>query len=76
MDLVIRTGDAQVTVRRGTPTGVWSRESYELPIPPVGNSPDVEGYGADLTGDGRDDLILLYRGAPGQGNRTIVVPGR
>ena len=33
-------------------------------IPPKGDSPDVEGYAADLDGDRRDEMILVYRKPP------------
>jgi hypothetical protein len=72
-DLVIRSGPETLSVRRGVAKGVWSTEPYEVAIPPIGDSPDVEGHAADLTGDGRDDLVLLYRAGPGGADRTVVV---
>ena len=72
-DLVIRTGPETLSVYRGTADGVWSPSPTTLPIPAVGKSPDVEGYAGDLDGDGRDDLVLLYRAPPAGTDRTIVV---
>ena len=37
------------------------------------SSPDVEGYVGDLSGDGKDDLVLLYRAPPGGADRTVVL---
>lgn len=75
-DLVIRTGEDRLSVRRGVAEGVWSKEATSIGIPAVGRSPDVEGYAADLTGDRRDDVVLLYRAGPGESDRLVVVAGR
>ncbi len=72
-DLVIRTGPETLSVYAGTTDGVWAKEPRSVRIPPVGSSPDVEGYVGDLTGDGKDDLVLLYRAPPGGADRTVVV---
>ncbi|HVG94926.1 MAG TPA: VCBS repeat-containing protein [Planctomycetota bacterium] len=75
-DLVIRTGDDRLAVRLGRAEGVWSKEATTIAIPAVGRSPDVEGRAADLTGDRRDDIVLLYRAGPGETDRVVVVTGR
>ena len=72
-DLVIRTAPDTLSVHRGTASGVWEKEPALVPIPPMGTSPDVEGYAADLTGDGKDDLVLLYRAPPGGEDRVFVL---
>ena len=73
-DLVIRTGPDVLSVYRGTAEGVWSPEaSSTIAIPDIGKSPDIEGSAGDLTGDGHDDIVLLYRAPPGGADRTIVV---
>lgn len=75
-DLVIRSGPETLSVYAGTADGVWAREPRSVRIPAVGSSPDVEGYVGDLTGDGKDDLVLLYRAPPGGADRTVVLPMR
>ena len=73
-DLAIRTGDEALTLRRGVPgRAVWAAEGTDLAIPPVGASPGVEGHVADLTGDGRDEIVLLYRQAEGERDRVWVL---
>ena len=72
-DLVIRTGPDVLSVRRGVEKGVWASEPYEIPIPPIGDSPDIEGYAGDMNGDGKDDLVLLYRAPPGGKDRTYLL---
>jgi hypothetical protein len=72
-DLVIRTSPTTLAVRRGVEKGVWAAEPTTVAIPAVGDSPDVEGYAADLTGDEKDDLVLLYRAGPGGKDRTVVL---
>jgi hypothetical protein len=42
----------------------------------MGDSPDLEAFPADVTGDGKDDLVLLYRGAPGKTDRVVVLASR
>lgn len=74
-DLAIRTADDVVTVRRGTPSGVWATEGVSVEIPPRGAHPDIEGYTADLDGDGRDEMVLLYRAPPKGGDRLWIVRG-
>ena len=65
-DLAIRTGDETLSLRRGMPgRAVWAAEGRDVPIPAVGASPSVEGHTADLTGDGRDEIVLVYRKAHG-----------
>jgi hypothetical protein len=75
-DLVIRTPEGPLSVRRGTAVGVWDGEARSVAIPPVGDSPDVEGYVTEATGDRRDDLVLLYRAGAGGRDRVHLVPSR
>ncbi len=75
-DLVIRSGPETLSVYAGVTDGVWAKEPRTVRIPAVGSSPDVEGYVGDLTGDGKDDLVLLYRAPPGGADRTVVLPMR
>jgi len=75
-DLAIRTPDGALSVRRGTAVGVWDGEARTVALPPVGTSPDVEGYVTESTGDRRDDLVLLYRAGPGGADRVYFVPSR
>jgi hypothetical protein len=72
-DLVIRTGPSTLSVHRGTASGVWATEAVEVAIPPLGDSPDVEGFVADVDGDRKDDLVLLYRAGAGGRDRTVVL---
>jgi hypothetical protein len=72
-DLAIRTGPATLDVHPGTATGVWSPKARHVAIPPMGNHPDVEGYAADVDGDGRDEMVLVYRKAPGGRDEVRVV---
>ncbi len=71
-DLAIRTGPDTVRIHPGRAAGVWADAAgaRSVPIPPMGDSPDVEGYAADLDGDGRDELVLVYRAPPG-GKDTV-----
>lgn len=73
-DLAIRTPDGALGVRRGTASGVWSSSTVRVALPPVGDSPDVEGYVTEATGDRRDDLVLLYRAGPGGKDRLYLLP--
>lgn len=75
-DLVIRTGPETLSVYRGTAEGVWATKATTIAIPAMGRSPDIEGYASDLDGDGRDDVVLLYRAPPGGADRTVVVMSR
>jgi hypothetical protein len=72
-DLVIRTAPDALTVWPSTADGVWAGTPRTIAVPAVGSSPDVEGYVGDLSGDGRDDLVLVYRAPPGGTDRTVVV---
>jgi hypothetical protein len=72
-DLAIRTSDTAMTIRRGTADGVWEAEGREVAIPPVGGHPDVDGYTADLDGDGRDEIVLHYRKPPGGADLLVAV---
>ena len=66
-DLAIRTGPETVRIHPGRADGVWAdaEGARSVAIPPMGDSPDVEGYAADLDGDRRDELVLVYRAPPG-----------
>ncbi len=64
-DLLIRTGPETLEVHGGVPGTVWAAEGRKVSIPPVGASPNVEGYVGDLEGRGQDQVILLYRAPPG-----------
>ncbi len=75
-DLAIRTPEGALKVHRGTASGVWEKEARTVAIPPVGKSPDVEGYVGEATGDKRDDLVLLYRAPAGGGDRLFLLPGK
>jgi hypothetical protein len=71
-DLVIRTGPDRLSVWPGTERGVWATEPAAVAIPELGPHPGVEAHGADLTGDGRDDLVLVYAAPPGGKPRVVV----
>jgi hypothetical protein len=72
-DLVIRTGTDELTVRRGSRSGVWEAEGKSVAVPDIGESPNVEGYTGDLDGDGGDEILLLYRAPPGGRDRLRVI---
>jgi hypothetical protein len=75
-DLAIRTGPETLSIHAGRPGGVWSAAGRDVPIPPLGDSPDLEAFPADLTGDGKDELVLLYRhGAAGGDRLSVIRPG-
>ena len=74
-DLAIRTSDDELTIHLGTAATVWAEESHTLPIPPRGAHPDIEGYTADLDGDAREEIVLLYRQPPGGVDRHWVLRG-
>ena len=44
-----------------------------VPIPAMGESPSVEGWAADLTGDGKDEIVLVYGRPPGGRDRVWLV---
>jgi hypothetical protein len=72
-ELAIRNGPDSLLVRRGTKDGVWQTEGREIAIPPLGDSPDLEGYPVDLSGDGTDELVLHYTRAHGGEDRVVVM---
>jgi len=74
-DLAIRTAPDEITIHLGTKAGVWAgpKARIRVAIPPKGASPDIDGYVADLDGDGRDELVLLYRKPPGGRDRLWIV---
>lgn len=73
LDLAIRTGKEELTVRRGVGDGVWEETGAPLAIPPLGPSLDVDAWAADLTADGRDEIVLVYRRPPGGRDRVRVI---
>ena len=60
-------------VRRGAAEGVWEREGRRVAIPPMGEHPDLDAFPVDLTGDRRDELVLVYRAPPGGRDRVVVL---
>ena len=72
-DLLIRTSDEELTVRRGRAKSVWEAEGRTLKIPPRGASPDIEGYTADQDGDGKAEVVLLYRKPPNGKDRVFIL---
>jgi hypothetical protein len=72
-DLAIRTGPDVITLRRGVPEGVWEPEGRKVPIPALGKSPDIAGHPADLDGDGKDELVLIYSRPDGGRDRVFVL---
>lgn len=72
-DLAIRTDDDTLTIRRGTADGVWEEHGREIAIPALGAHPDLDGYTADLDGDGRDELVLSYSRPPGGRDRLWIL---
>jgi hypothetical protein len=64
-DLLIRTAPAILELRAGVAAGVFAKDARVLSIPDPGESPDLEAWPADLTGDGKDELVLRY--PPGHG---------
>jgi hypothetical protein len=71
-DLTIRTSREAFTIRGGTAQGVWAKEGRRVSVPPMGETVDVEGYGIDLDGDGREEWVLVYRGATGAPDRVYL----
>lgn len=72
-DLAIRTTPTTVRIHPGRAGGVWASAEdavRTVTIPPMGASTNVEGHAMDLDGDGRDELILVYK-AP-EGGQDIV----
>jgi hypothetical protein len=72
-DLVRRDGPATLRLHRGTATGVWAPEGEAIAIPPMGASPNVLAYGGDLDGDGKDEIVLVYRAPPGGRERIVLL---
>ena len=60
-DLVIRTGPAMLRIRRGLAKGVWEPEGRDVAIPGIGDHTNIEAYAVDTDGNGRDELLLIYR---------------
>lgn len=46
--------------------GVWQKEPTNFNIPPLGDRPELQVFGADFRGQKRDALVLVYRGSPTQ----------
>jgi hypothetical protein len=72
-DLAIRTSADTMTIRRGVAQGVWATRGREVAIPPMGAHPDVDGYTADVDGDGRDEIVLHYLAPEGGEDRIWIV---
>jgi hypothetical protein len=75
-DLVIRTGPDALSVWPGTATGAWAAEPRKVAIPSMAGHPALEAHAADLTGDGKDDLVLVYAAPPGGAPRIAVLVSR
>ncbi|MDF1701737.1 MAG: VCBS repeat-containing protein [Planctomycetota bacterium] len=71
-DLAIRTGPDTIRIHAGRAAGVWApeAEARAVAIPPIGRSPDIEGYAMDLDGDRKDEFVLVYR-APSGGKDVV-----
>ncbi|MFM8386631.1 MAG: FG-GAP repeat domain-containing protein [Planctomycetia bacterium] len=74
-DLVVRTGPDRLAVRAGTADGVWSAQARVLPVPALAPGEELELQAADLDGDGKDELVLHVRAAPGGRDRLLVRRG-
>ncbi|MDA1196019.1 MAG: VCBS repeat-containing protein [Planctomycetota bacterium] len=63
-DLLIRTGSSVLTIHPGTEAGVWAGAdaARTVTIDPPADSTGLEAYAADLDADGRDELVLVFRG--------------
>jgi hypothetical protein len=72
-DLVIRTGPDVLSVWPGKEDGVWAAEPRAVAIPALEGRPGVDAHPADLTGDGKDDLVLVYAAPPGGAVRVAVL---
>ncbi|MDJ0522803.1 MAG: VCBS repeat-containing protein [Planctomycetota bacterium] len=74
-DLAIRTSPDTISIRRGVAEGVWAGDKTvrAIKIPPKGRHPDVDGRVADLDGDGKDEIVLIYRKAPGGRDRVFII---
>ncbi len=72
-DLLIRTGPETLTLRRGLPQGVWEQEGRTIAIPSTAGTTRVDGLPADVTGDGKDEIVLVYHFGPGQPDRVVVL---
>lgn len=78
-DLCLRTAEDTLRIHRGVAKGVWeptqedAEGNWTVPIPPLAGASDVEGYVADLDGDGTDEMILLYRRAEGGRDQVRIV---
>lgn len=79
LDLCIRTSENTLRIHRGTAKSVWEptdkdpARNWKVDIPPLAGASDVEGYVADLDGDGMDELVLLYRRATGGRDQVRIV---
>ena len=79
-DLAIRTAPNELTIHPGVAVegGIWAdaQAAITLQIPPKAEHPDIDGYTADVDGDGKDEIVLVYRKTPGGKDRVrIVDPG-
>lgn len=73
LDLLIRSGADALLWRRGGGAGVWAQEAQRIPIPPLAAGEELEARAADLDGDGRHELVLHVRAAPGGADRLLVL---
>jgi hypothetical protein len=72
-DLAIRTTPSEITIYRGAAEGVWEKTGRVLEIPPPGASDEIDAWAADLDGDAKDELVLVYRGAHGAADRVYLL---
>ena len=74
-ELVIRTGPDKLAVRAGRADGVWAAEPRMVAIPALAPGEELDARAADLDGDGKDELVLHTRAAPGGRDRLTLLPG-
>lgn len=76
-DLLVRVDDRAFARYRGVPEGVWSPTAERVEFPPMQDAVDLEARALDLDGDGRDEVLLIYRAGPGGRDRArLWAPGR
>jgi hypothetical protein len=71
-DLAIRTAPDALTVWPGLPGGRWGEEPRRVSVPAMETGETLDAHPADLTGDGKDDLVLVYGPKPGGRARVAV----
>jgi hypothetical protein len=72
-DLAIRTAPDALTVWPGIAGGRWGEEPRRVAIPALEPGETLDAHPADLTGDGRDELVLVYGPKPGGRARVAVL---